>query len=95
MSIPAHKVIGDVGKPSQLSFDRYPYMKHSTADDGTWDKTLGDYIARKSKHDALTAVNNEKKMTFNEWAKLNNLYAYYTIKEINLLLLGWTAAKEN
>ena len=32
MSIPAHKVVGDVGKPGQLSFDRYPYLKHSTAE---------------------------------------------------------------
>ena len=32
MTIPAHKVMGDAGKPGQLSFDRYPYLKHSTAE---------------------------------------------------------------
>ena len=91
MSIPAHKVIGDVGKPGQLSFDRYPYMKHSTADDGTWDKTLGDYIARKSKHDALTAVNNEQKLTFNEWFD-NSGYSEYSR---SICKAAWNAAKEN
>ena len=93
MSTPAHKVIGDVCKPGQLSFDRHPYMKHSTAE--SWDKTLGDYIARKSKHDALTAVNNEQKMSFNDWAKQHNLQQHYTIQEIDLLRLGWNAAQEN
>lgn len=69
MSVPAHKVVGDDYKPGQLTFDRYPYLKHSTAD-----QTLGDYLARKRRYDALDTValekvNNVKKLTFEQWYK--------------------------
>lgn len=92
MNIPAHKVIGDKGKPGQISFDRYPYMKHSTAD-----QTLGDYIARKSKHDALTAVNNEKKLTFDEWFNDRCGSDTYTQQEDikSRMQWAWEAAQEN
>ena len=84
MNIPAHKVVGDNGKPGQI-----------VDNSGLWDKTLADYITRKSKHDALTKVNNEKKMTFDEWCKAENLYYSYHIQEIDLMRLGWEAGQEN
>ena len=75
MKVPAHKVVGDVGKPGQ------------------WvnpDVTLGDYLARKKRYDALDTVKLDninkvkteccgnplrgcmdcppaKKLTFEEW----------------------------
>ena len=42
-------------KTNDNSFDRYPYMKHSTADPGT-EKTLGDYIARRIRSEAFDQV---------------------------------------
>jgi hypothetical protein len=50
---PAHKVIA----PGQIvnSFDRYPYMKHSTAD-----QTLTDVIRRTNRAQAFDDVANEK-----------------------------------
>ena len=80
MTIPAHKVVGDKHKPCQYIM---------------WDKTLSDYITRKSKHDSLTQINKEKKMTFDEWCKAENLYYSYHIQEIDLMRLGWEAGQEN
>lgn len=55
---PAHKHIGDAGNPGQIIND----------------VTLGDYIARKTRYEALNAIALEKeaaasktKLTFEEW----------------------------
>lgn len=94
MNIPAHKVVGDVGKPGQLSFDRHPYLKHSTADSG--DHTLADYLTRKKRYEALDTLQPlteaSKKLTFEEWYPLNKNkigYDYATAQFI------WKAAQEN
>ena len=67
---PAHKYVGDGGKPGQLSFDRYPYMKHSTADPRD-ERTLNEYIARKADDfDYFKPTQQDpvvKKLTFEEW----------------------------
>ena len=71
MSVPAHKVVGDVGKPGQIqySFDREPYLKHSNV---APDVTLSDYIARKTEccGNPLRGCQDcppPEKITFNEW----------------------------
>jgi hypothetical protein len=103
MYIPAHKVVGDEHKPGQTvnSFDRYPYLKHSTAD--TSDQTLGDYLARKKRYAALDTValekiNVVKKLTFEQWfdtqVKLTGFSdpwqnSYDSAKD------AWKAAQEN
>ena len=69
---PAHKYVGDGGKPGQLSFDRYPYMKHSTADPRD-ERTLNEYIARKADDfDYFKPTQQDpvvKKLTFEEWLR--------------------------
>jgi len=102
MKIPPHKVVGDVGKPGQIvnrptptaSFDRYPYLKHSTADSG--DQTLGDYLARKKRYEALGSLQPlaeaPKKLTFEDWYKPE--FAV-TEDEYARLRICWKAAQEN
>jgi len=93
---PAHKVVGDVNKPGQTvnSFDRYPYLKHSTADSG--DQTLGDYLARKKRYEALGSLQPlaeaPKKLTFEDWYKPE--FAV-TEDEYARLRICWKAAQEN
>ena len=100
-SIPAHKVVGDVDKPGQIvnsdAFDRYPYMKHSTAEPMNEDqvKTLGDYLTRKKRYaalDTLQPINTVKKLAFEDWAKARGIvgHVYY-----NEYLDCWKAAQEN
>ena len=69
----------------------------------TQDKTLGDYIRRKSVHDAFERVREEKKLTFDEWY----LQSGWASKHQRLLSLddadaaryimsvSWAAAQEN
>lgn len=108
MSVPAHKVVGDEHKPGQLTFDRYPYLKHSTAD-----QTLGDYLARKQRYAALDTVALEKvnkaapggavkKLSFEEWVlsvdyELCNYQAWCDFEGscYSMLEMAWKAAQEN
>ena len=102
---PAHKEVDDKHRPGQIvnrppeqSFDRYPYLKHSTAD-----QTLGDYISRKNYHDAFDRVAEEmgikrkaSKLTFDEW--LTNTYGGVStlpteIKEF--MIIAWKAGQQN
>jgi len=71
-------------KPEANAFDRYPYMKHSTAD-----KTLADYIGRLDSDRKFPG-----KLTFDEW------YASvepetYDKTEYACMKMAWNAAKEN
>lgn len=107
MNIPAHKVVGDVGKPGQiinphydgpsakaeglLSFDRYPYLKHSTAD-----QTLADYLTRKKRYEALDTLQPlteaPKKLTFEEWWEDAQHWAPFEEHPEKAI---WKAAQEN
>jgi hypothetical protein len=93
MNVPAHKVVGDVGKPGQLVNDQ----------------TLGDYLARKRRYDALDTValekiNAIKKLTFED-AVLPVVHKFFndhdkrtTLKDYNDVLFWqaiWKAAQEN
>jgi len=65
VSIPAHKVIGDKGKPGQV-------VSSPLAPDTKPDVTLNDYIARKTEccGNPLRGCKDcppPKKMTFDEW----------------------------
>ena len=111
MKIPPHKVVGDVGKPGQIvnrpaptaSFDRYPYLKHSTADSG--DHTLADYLTRKKRYEALDTLQPlteaPKKLTFGQWA---DTATDFDIEQVDFVYHGlvwemlekcWKAAQEN
>ena len=63
------------------------------------DVTLGDYIHRKSVHDAFDYVNKEKKMTFEDWwmgGSSNigtNPYEHNTPKY--WAYMGWVKGQEN
>lgn len=71
MHIPAHK---------QTDPDKIPGQIVNT------EKTLSDYIRRKTRHDAFNQVNAEKKLTFDEWIKDNLTASAEAI---------WKAAQEN
>lgn len=113
MKIPPHKVVSDVGKPGQIvnrptptaSFDRYPYLKHSTAD-----QTLADYLTRKKRYEALDTLQPlteaPKKLTFEEWmnSKFEGVFGYDNTRPKDFILWGmpgylvyevWKAAQEN
>ena len=63
---PAHKVASDEHRPGQLSFDRYPYLKHSTAEPQRDERVLAEYIARKA--DDFNYFNQKVNApTFNSW----------------------------
>jgi hypothetical protein len=98
---PAHKVAGDAGKPHQIvnrptptaTFDRYPYLKHSTAD-----QTLSDYLTRKKRYEALSTLQPlaeaPKKLSFDLWFNMRwhggtAPVSIATAREI------WKAAQEN
>lgn len=77
MSIPAHKVVGDVGKPGQV-------VSSPMAPDTKPDVTLNDYIARKTEccGNPLRGCKDcppPKKMTFDEWLEDSQL-GYRTIE---------------
>ena len=57
---PAHKQTDPNKAPGTCSFDRYPYMKHSTAKTPEIEQYLHQYIARKQEEPP-------KKLTFEEW----------------------------
>lgn len=86
---PAHKQTDPAKAPGQVSFDRYPYMKHSTAD-----QTLGDYITRTSRAQALDDVAAEKKLTFEGWYARNE-HLTHNKTEYDCMKLAWNAAQEN
>ena len=63
-SIPFHKQTHWLKQPGQVSFDRMPFLKHSTAEPQQ-ETTLAQYSERKT--DA------PKRMTFHEWARQHNV----------------------
>lgn len=70
MKIPAHKVVGDVGKPGQHVYNKPEYVSEPQV------QTLGDYLTRKKRYAALDTValeqiNAVKKLTFEEWWEEN------------------------
>lgn len=91
MSIPAHKVIGDKGKPGQV-------VSSPLAPDTKPDVTLNDYIARKTEccGNPLRGCKDcppPKKMTFDEWYTKTfgggNWYAPDTVEMFRQI---WTTA---
>ena len=71
--------------------DGFPVTPH------TKERTLGDYIARKTRHDAFTAVAAEKKLTFEEW--WSQQLPVYEDKPFEYMVdaaeAAWQAAQEN
>lgn len=67
------------------------------------DITLGDYIARKTKHDALNQVNQERKLTFDEWYTQSGWAATHeyvcSLDDADsceyIMRAAWNAAQEN
>lgn len=91
MSIPAHKVIGDKGKPGQV-------VSSPLAPDTKPDVTLNDYIARKTEccGNPLRGCKDcppPKKITFDEWYTKTfgggNWYAPDTVEMFRQI---WTTA---
>ena len=81
MQLPAHKHVGDAGKPGQLVND----------------VTLGDYLARKRRYEALDIialenVNKVKKLTFDDWYPTHKHLVSYNYEQAQLI---WKAAQEN
>jgi hypothetical protein len=90
MTTPAHKVVGDVGKPGQIV--------PSPSAPGT-DLTLSDYLARKRRYAALDTValekiNAVKKLTFDEWFTVYRNKFHWSIDK-NDCFEAWKAAQEN
>jgi len=75
------------GFSTSNSFDRYPYMKHSTAD-----QTLGDYINRMVKNQAIDDVAKEEKQLFIEWFYENYPHAPHLKDHLEC---AWKAGQEN
>lgn len=89
-----HKgICGQTEGGSSVSFDRYPYMKHSTADET--EKTLAQYIRRKQQDEAFNAVKEEKKLTFEEWWNTIGVLGYGKLFEKPQCEGIWNAAQEN
>ena len=91
MSIPAHKVIGDKGKPGQV-------VSSPMAPDTKPDVTLNDYIARKTEccGNPLRGCKDcppPKKMTFDEWYNQNWDWSLPLHRED--IEDVWQAAQEN
>lgn len=89
MSIPAHKVIGDKGKPGQV-------VSSPLAPDTKPDVTLNDYIARKTEccGNPLRGCKDcppPKKLTFDEWINNPDNWRMGDNKYDDLLAL-WNAA---
>ncbi len=95
MKIPAHKVVGDFGKPGQhvfsppvpnTGFDREPYLKHSAAEPQQ-EQYLSQYIAKKD--------DTPKRITFAEWSKERHGYdltQHYFVMDSADMLECWNAA---
>lgn len=80
MSVPAHKQLDPMKKPGQVSFDRHPYLKSSTAD-----QTLGQYIARKTEE--------PPRVTFDEWyVSMFGSGNWYSEDTVGVFRMIWTAA---
>lgn len=76
-------------------FDRIPVV-HMPANVPQSDITLGDYITRKQQQVAFEAVAAEKKLTFDEWYKINwKQCKTGTFDFHETLKLVWNAAQEN
>ena len=91
-SIPAHKQTNHSKQPGQVSFDRMPFLKHSTAEPGlalesgefipAKELTLNDYIAKKQ--------DEPRRITFVEW--FTNQYGNPDDEVYDWSLKAWNAA---
>lgn len=83
--IPAHKQTDPNKKPGQIV---------NPVSGRKEDTTLGDYINRKYRDEAFSAVAQEKKLTFKQWLKKSSFVEpdetiYWWLEEC------WQAAQEN
>jgi len=88
---PAHKQTDPNKAPGTCSFDRYPYMKHSTAKTPEIEQYLHQYIARKQ-------AETPKKLTFEEWWQTNQgavALALKCRKSEDIAKHIWQRAQEN
>ncbi len=82
-SIPFHKQTNVSKQAGQQTFDRMPFLKHSTAEPQQ-EQYLSQYIAKKD--------DSPKRITFDEWFKLEYEPIVLTQSEINELRYVWNAA---
>jgi hypothetical protein len=88
-SIIGQTVGGASVKTDTGSFDRYPYMKHSTAE-----QTLGDYVARKIQHEGLQAVSVEQqRKKFEEWYNGQRHNEPWNLPHIERMWQCWATAQ--
>lgn len=85
---PAHKQTDPAKAPGTCSFDRYPYMKHSTAKTPEVEQYLHQYIARKQ-------AETPKKLTFDEWQNSINWEKLCEDGYAAVAEEAWKAAQEN
>lgn len=88
---PAHKQTDPEKAPGTCSFDRYPYMKHSTAKTPEVEQYLHQYIERKQ-------AETPKKLTFDAWLHHRfpaGVEGYAYMLNIGDLEQCWKAAQEN
>lgn len=83
-SIPFHKQTDMSKQPGQVSFDRMPFLKHSTAEPQQ-EQYLSQYIARKQEE--------APRITFDEWYAKNPPGRFWTNGEFeDYLNVVWNAA---
>jgi len=90
---PAHKQTDPNKAPGTCNFDRYPYMKHSTAKTPEIEQYLHQYIARKQ-------AETPKKLTFDDWYMMEFLQLVEDAERSKVWCLAalkrcWEAAQEN
>ena len=80
-SIPFHKQTAPAKQAGQQTFDRMPFLKHSTAEPQQ-EQYLSQYIARKTP--------GPERITFNEW--FTNQYSNPDDEVYDWSLKAWNAA---
>jgi hypothetical protein len=66
------------------------------------DVTLADYVQRKTRQEAFNSVQQERKLTFEEWYKESGWFATHTNLSLDdadsskyIMMQAWKAAQEN
>jgi hypothetical protein len=59
------------------------------------DRTLGDYIQRKTKQDAFDTVVTEQKLSFKSWWESVGVWSFGNYMEVQQAESIWNAAQEN
>jgi hypothetical protein len=89
--IPPHKQTDPDKKPGQIV---YPITTPLGFVIQHPDKTLSDYIQRKTRQEAFNSVQQERKLSFDEWWK-TQVFAGFKDDPVEYLRNVWKAAQEN